>query len=384
MSSTKKSNSIAKLIKLKKLESEGLTFPHATSRLSGSTEPTKTEWFTEYMGLRRAVSRNIVSEVEFEKLPQEAIASESENRIRGALIGCALGDALGTTLEFTQPGAFTPIDDIVGGGPFGLKAGEWTDDTSMMYCLAHSLVRTNSFDLSDQIELYCRWREDGVFSVNGHCFDIGNTVSAALDRYRQTGDPISGDTSPMSAGNGSLMRLAPVPIRYFNDFSKAVELSGKSSLTTHGATEAVDACRYYGALIWGGLHGVEKSVLLNGLYSPETGYWNKNPLCESINLLVTSGSYKAKKAKDIRASGYVLHTLEAALWAFENSHSFEEGALMAVNLGEDADTTGAVYGQLAGAYYGERALPINWIDKVKEAHVFFLKAKELCSLISSD
>ncbi|WP_394495537.1 ADP-ribosylglycohydrolase family protein [Shewanella sp. ENK2] len=132
-----------------------------------------------------------------------------------------------------------------------MKVGEWTDDTSMMYCLAHSLVRTKTCDFKDQMDLYTRWWQDGVFSVNGKCFDIGLTVVSALQRYEKTGEPFSGDTDPMSAGNGSLMRLAPIPIRYYDSFIDAVEYGGLSSKTTHGATEAVDACRYFSGLIWG-------------------------------------------------------------------------------------------------------------------------------------
>ena len=98
-----------------------------------------------------------------------------------------------------------------------MKAGEWTDDTRMMYCLAHSLIRTKVCDPNDQMELYYKWWKDGVFSVNGKCFDIGNTVVNALKNYEKTGDPIAGSTEPDSAGNGSLMRLAPIPIRYYNN-----------------------------------------------------------------------------------------------------------------------------------------------------------------------
>ena len=299
------------------------------------------------------------------------------NRFRGALLGAAIGDALGTTLEFKAPGTFTPINDIVGGGPFNLNAGEWTDDTSMMYCLAHSIVRKGVFDLKDQIDLYCRWWRDGVFSVNGKCFDIGNTVLDALARYEKTGDPKSGDSHPMSASNGSLMRLVPIPIAFYDDFEDAVKFGGLSSLTTHAAVEAVDACRYFSGLLWGALHGVPKEELLDGLYSPIEGFWESNTLSPSILNIVINADYKRKTASDISASGYVIHTLEAVLWAFWNSSSFEEGALLSVNLGEDADTTGAVFGQLAGAFYGERVIPFKWIKKVKTNHIFYLKAQEL-------
>lgn len=135
-------------------------------------------------------------------------------RFKGALLGLACGDAVGTTLEFKPRGTFSPITDMTGGGPFGLRKGEWTDDTSMALCLAASLIEQMTFDPEDQITRYCNWQSRGYMSSNGECFDIGNTVAAALNRYRIEGKPFAGDTHPMSAGNGSVMRLAPVPMFY--------------------------------------------------------------------------------------------------------------------------------------------------------------------------
>ena len=147
---------------------------------------------------------------------------DTKDRFRGCLLGLAVGDAVGTTLEFKAPGSFKPIHDMVGGGPFRLKPGEWTDDTSMALCLATSLLEKNGFDPKDQMDRYCRWWKEGYLSSNGRCFDIGNTVSAALALYGQTGDPIAGSTNPQSAGNGSIMRLAPVPMFYYPDLAAAV------------------------------------------------------------------------------------------------------------------------------------------------------------------
>jgi ADP-ribosyl-[dinitrogen reductase] hydrolase len=361
-----------------------LRFPFMTNKLSGSREPHKTQWMSSYFVFR--IAKPTPTDEECKGYYQRInVDSEDDiNRFRGALIGCAIGDALGTTVEFKAPGSFPPLTDIVGGGPFNLKAGEWTDDTSMMYCLAHSLIRTKQCDLKDQMDLYCKWWQDGVFSATGKCFDIGNTVVSALKRYQQTGDPLSGDTTPMSAGNGSLMRIAPIPIRYFNSFENTIKYAALSSMTTHGAIEAVDACRYFSGLIWGALHGISKDELLDGLYTPIDEYWEQNPLCDSVLKLIKEEEYKNKKAKDIRASGYVMHTLEAVLWAFFHSDSFETGALLAVNLGEDADTTGAIYGQLAGAYYGERVIDFRWVRKIKESHCFYLKAEELKDIIISE
>jgi ADP-ribosylglycohydrolase len=170
------------------------------------------------------------------------------DRYRGCLIGLAVGDALGTTLEFATPGSFAPINDMVGGGPFGLKPGEWTDDTSMALCLAESLIEKNGFDPVDQLLRYVKWYRNGHLSHNGRCFDIGNTVRSALQCFEKSGSPHCGSTDPRSAGNGSIMRLAPVPMYFAIKPELAIELSGESSRTTHGAVTCVDACRYMAAL----------------------------------------------------------------------------------------------------------------------------------------
>ena len=285
------------------------------------------------------------------------------DRFRGCLLGLAAGDALGTTLEFKPPGSFEPIDDMVGGGPFGLQPGQWTDDTSMALCLATSLVERGGFDATDQMQRYVRWWREGYLSSTGSCRDIGNTVSAALSRFIEHGDPYAGSTDPHSAGNGSLMRLAPVPMYLAGDAAEAIAMAADSSRTTHQAQEAVDACRYFAGLLIGALRGVNKETLLSPSYCPVEGQWDRDPLAEKI-ARVADGSFKDRKPPDIRGTGYVVDALEAALWAFHRSDGFSEGALLAVNLGDDADTTGAIYGQIAGAHYGAETIPAAWRDKL--------------------
>ncbi len=283
----------------------------------------------------------------------------TRDRFRGCLLGLAAGDALGTTLEFRPPGSFEPIDDMVGGGPFGLRPGQWTDDTSMALCLAESLVECGGFDAADQMRRYVRWWREGYLSSTGRCFDIGNTVRGALVRFVRDGDPYAGSTDPRSAGNGSLMRLAPVPMFYAGHAAEAVAMAAESSRTTHQAREAVDACRYFAGLLVGALHGVDKETLLSPAYCTVAGLWERNPLVEKI-ARVAAGSFKDRNPPDIRGTGYVVESLEAALWAFHHSSDFREGALMAVNLGDDADTTGAIYGQIAGAHHGAQSIPPTW------------------------
>jgi ADP-ribosylglycohydrolase len=281
------------------------------------------------------------------------------DRYRGALLGLATGDALGTTLEFAKPGSFEPIHDMQGRGPFNLQPGDWTDDTSMALCLAGSLIECGDFDPVDQLTRYVRWMREGYLSSNGVCFDIGGTVHAALDRFERSGEPWCGSTDARSAGNGSIMRLAPVPLFFAHAPGTAIARSADSSRTTHGAKEAVDACRYMAGLIVGVLQGKSKEELLAPLFTPVPGLWGREPLAPKVHA-VASGSFLRKEPPEIRGSGYVVESLEAALWAFGKSTSFEHGALLAVNLGRDADTTGAVYGQVAGAFYGVEGIPERW------------------------
>ncbi len=281
----------------------------------------------------------------------------------GCLLGLACGDALGTTLEFSRPGSFQPIFDITGGGPFDLQPGQWTDDTAMALCLADSLICCDNFDAEDQMERYVRWWKKGYLSSTGSCFDIGNTIKESLVRFVQTGNPYSGSNSRLSQGNGSIMRLAPVPMFFASDAVEAIEMSGQSSRTTHGASSCIDACRYLGGLIAGALIGTDKQTLLSDHYCPIDKYWAQNPLDSAIDA-IASGSFKFKDPPIIRGTGFVVESLEAALWAFHKTDTFEDGCLCAVNLGDDADTTGAVYGQLAGAFYGKRGIPSHWLEKI--------------------
>lgn len=285
---------------------------------------------------------------------------ELRKRYRGSLLGLACGDALGAPVEGRSRGSFKPVSDMIGGR---LKPGEWTDDTSMALCLAESLIERRGFDPEDQMRRYVRWFREGHLSSTGRCFGIGGTTRGSLQEFEKTGNPFSGPTHAMSAGNGSIMRLAPIPLFFAANPEKAVEKSGESSKTTHGATAAIDACRYLGALIVGALSGIGKEDLLQAQFSPVPSYWDKHPLSPEIDE-IASGSFRKKNPPEIRGTGYAVESLEAALWAFYHGKSFEEGCLSAVNLGDDTDTTGAVYGQIAGSFYGESGIPERWLSRL--------------------
>jgi len=277
------------------------------------------------------------------------------HRARGALLGLAVGDAVGTTVEFKPRGSFELMTDMVGGGPFRLEPGQFTDDTSMALCLAASLLE-KGFDLHDQMTRYTRWVSQGYMSSNGRCFDIGIATSSALQRFKRSGDPLAGSIDPHSAGNGCIMRLAPVPIRYMDQPELAVQYSQEQARTTHQAPECLAASRLFGEILVRALQGQNKEQVL----APHQLAGKLPARLEAIG----QGRYQRKDRDAIRGTGYVVDSLEATLWCFARTENFRDCILMAANLGDDADTTAAQAGQIAGAFYGESGIPAEWLGKL--------------------
>jgi ADP-ribosyl-[dinitrogen reductase] hydrolase len=330
------------------------------------------EWLNSYFPYRESVKNQDDEIVNINKFLGKIGKNNNElsSKFRGCFLGLAIGDAMGTTLEFSSRNKDDSHNTIIGGGPFNLKAGEWTDDTSMALCLAHSLYEKNGFFPEHQMDLYLSWWKDGFLSSNGLCFDIGNTVLRALKKYELTGNPFSGSSDEYSAGNGSLMRLAPVVLFFASDTDTAIKMAAESSKTTHGNIKAIDACRYFSSLILGALKGEDKETILSKSYCSIDKYWEYYPLCPEIED-ISIGNYKTKERDEIKSTGYVVDSLEAALWAFYNTDTFESGLIKAVNLGGDSDTIGAIYGQLAGAFYGEVNINIDLIRALRFPHYFY-------------
>jgi len=270
-----------------------------------------------------------------------------------------VGDALGAAVEFAAPNSFEPVTGYRGGGPHGLNPGEFTDDTSLALALSDSIAKVG-WNLNDQAERYVQWMKHGKYSVNGRCFDIGITTAAALDRFLETKDArSSGMSDERSSGNGSIMRLAPVPIRYHtlypNNIAELARLAEESSITTHASDQCVSACRYMALVLSALIHGEDRSKVLSPTWAPLYELNAIKPLHPQI-MTVANGSFREKQPPAIRGSGWVVQSLEAALWAFHDASSFEEAVLKAVALGNDADTTAAVAGQFAGAFWGESGI----------------------------
>ncbi len=270
----------------------------------------------------------------------------------GALLGLAVGDALGATLEFSARDAHSPVIDIVGGGPFRLKPGEWTDDTSMALCLADSLIAKEALDERDLLERFVRWWEKGEKSVKGRCFDIGMTTRQALEAYRRSGGIAGeGPHDIYQAGNGTLMRLSPAAIFAAPSAAAAKEIAERQSLTTHASVLPAEACGLFAQMLVEAIGGEAKEVVLR----PREA--------EHLDLKeVAAGTWRRKSRDEISSSGYVVHTLEAALWCVERTENFADALILAVNLGDDSDTVGAVTGQLAGALYGRSGIPERWLN----------------------
>jgi ADP-ribosyl-[dinitrogen reductase] hydrolase len=225
----------------------------------------------------------------------------------------------------------------------------------MALCLAESLLRKNGFDAADQMTRYLNWWKWGYWSSTGECFDIGMTVREALSAFQQNGDPFAGSTHPFSVGNGSMMRLAPLVLFYFPDRQRVDEFAILGSRTTHAAQEAVECCVVLARAISNALSGVSKTQLLDvsaaELSAPKV-------------LAIAQGAYRDKARSEITGSGYAVASLEAAFWCVQHTDSFAEAVLTATNLGDDADTTAAIVGQLAGAYYGVQGIPLGWLEKL--------------------
>lgn len=300
---------------------------------------------------------------------------DKKSRFIGCLVGLAVGDALGAPVEFQARGTFRKITGMRSGGPFNLRAGQWTDDTSMALCLADSLIE-QGFDPADQMQRYWRWFTEGYNSVNGTCFDIGIGTREALLRWNKTGEPFSGSTNSRSAGNGALMRLAPVAMYYAGDPHVAMQQAAVMTRTTHGADETIDCAQIMTAHLCAAFNASDDEEDQAPL--GPAGYSSQKTMD------IVFGTYLDKTEAEIRGSGYCVESLEAALWCLETTGSFKEAVLKAVNLGDDADTTGAICGQLAGARYGVDGIPAKWVEQLAMSEAIVERAVKLFDLGGRD
>ncbi|KAK2734696.1 hypothetical protein FQN57_001466 [Myotisia sp. PD_48] len=321
-----------------------------------------------------------------------------ESRIKGSIYGVAVVDALGGPVEFHARGRFPKVTDYQYNTNFAMPPGTWTDDTSLTLCLAKSLIDSKGeFVSQDAIRNYIKWYQNGDLSATGKCFDIGNCTRQALMMWntyfppQEKGIPedapnalVEGQKAVDKAlkrkafcGNGSLMRVAPIGLVFYRNLELALSNAALSSDVTHPYPVNAECCEIYTTLIVHCLNGATKTDLAEDIAT--ASFLDPN-ITSTLEDYTDIDSWKAKDIESIQSSGYVIHTLEAALWAFFTTDTFQEGAIRVVNLGDDADTVGAVYGGLAGAYYGLENIPGKWLDGLQGRDIVEKIASDLASL----
>jgi len=301
------------------------------------------------------------------------------DRLHGALLGLTVADALGVPVEFRSRSALDrdPVTDMFGYGTYNQPPGTWSDDSTMTWCTVESLALQGECDTEDMAGRFVRWLTHGYMTPYNELFDIGNATREALERYRTEAvwAKFAGLTHEHSNGNGSLMRILPLAFYARNlETAERERLVNEVSSITHRHPRSLLACQIY----------VEMAIQLLEGQSAEQAY---QATAAAINERhaghaeltaferVLNGELAALKRDGIRSSGYVVDTLEAAVWCLLTTDSYREAALTAVNLGEDTDTTAAVVGGLAGILYGESSIPPEWLSQVA-------KLDELRELVS--
>ncbi|OUJ72934.1 ADP-ribosylglycohydrolase family protein [Hymenobacter crusticola] len=290
-----------------------------------------------------------------------------EAQIRASLLGLAVGDALGVPVEF-ESRARRKLDPVVTMRAYGTHnqpAGTWSDDASLTFCLAESLC--HGYDLSDLSRRFINWYDHGYWTAHGVMFDVGITTREAIQRLKAAPDVLAaGRTDEYSNGNGALMRILPLAFSQPDALLQVrFQLIQEVSALTHGHIRSAVACLLYLEIAAHLQAGLSPANAYERLCqeAPSKLYELQIPAHEADKFeLVLSGRLADVPQTAINSSGYVLHTLEAALWCLLRHETYAETVLAAVNLGDDTDTTGAVAGGLAGLSYGEAAIPAEWLQ----------------------
>lgn len=272
------------------------------------------------------------------------------NRARGCLMGLAIGEAMGSAVEYLPRDAFDPVTGLTGGGPLDLAPGEWTDGTAMALCLAQSLLATETVEQDDFMTRLAGWLTRGANTPQGRCLAVGTTTRAAIESFIADDEASAGSEDARAAGNGSLIRLAPLAIYAVRQPGVARFLSSKQSRATHATIEVLDACDLLTAMLVDALQGLPRDRVLR----PRVMQLTPNTLA------INAGEWREKSRDQLRSSAYVIDTLDAAVWSVGTTDSFADAVLTAANLGGDAAGVAAVAGQLAGAIHGAASIPPEW------------------------
>lgn len=264
-------------------------------------------------------------------------ARSLRDRFLGALLGLAVGDAVSAATQFRKPGTFTPVGDMIGGGPFDLPRGGWSDDTAMALCLADSLLERDGFDARDQMERYRKWQQEGYLTATGQSVGITASTARAIAMSAWRRGALFGSHDPAQLDPEPLSRVAPAVMFFFAASGQAVEQATEAARTTCQAPAVLDACRSLARALHAALAGQPKAIVLE----------------KAVQAI---GNAPGRTATGISASA----ALTAAVAAFGATANFRDAVLYAANLGGDSDVISAVCGQLAGAYYSVKAIPTSW------------------------
>jgi len=299
-------------------------------------------------------------------------ARSLRERFQGALAGLAVSDALAAHTQFRKPGSFAAVGDLLGGGPFDMPRGAWTDDTAMALLLAESLLTREGFDGHDQVQRFARWQREGYGSSTGQCLGISANVARALATAQYKRQPFAGSHDPEQLDKDPLSRVAPPVMYFFADAAVAVARAAEAARITAQAPLVLDCVRLLAAMLHQALSGRDKQAVLR----PPRDSWATVTTRPEV-LAVYDGSYSRRMPPEITGGGHILQALEAALWAFHHGETFREGALLAANLGRDSDVVCAAYGQLAGAFHGVSAIPGIWRNSLIKQEVVIETADRL-------
>lgn len=289
--------------------------------------------------------------------------------IKAALLGVAVGDALGVPVEFNSRQTIkkNPVTEMTGYGTYNLPAGTWSDDSSLTFCLAEAL--TQDFELNTIGENFMKWYHYAYWTPHGNVFDIGVATSDAISRLAKGEKPeLAGGSDESDNGNGSLMRILPL-LFYVLDkpINERYEITKKVSSITHGHIRSVIACFYYLEFAKQIFEGKDKFEIYRNLQTDVLNYLVSLSIRPGeialFDRLLKNDIHKLDEDQ-IQSSSYVLHTLEASIWCLLTTDNYKDAVLKAVNLGVDTDTTGAVTGGLSGLLYGFKNLPEKWLQQI--------------------
>jgi ADP-ribosylglycohydrolase len=304
------------------------------------------------------------------------VTSARSARVHGLVFGLAVGDALGMPHEGRRPADVPPQIDLAPGGPYDLPAGAWTDDTALALLLAESLLERGSNDGRDQVARYARWLRDGQGSSTGRAVGARPTTVKALGQAQWTGNPYAGPHDPAKAEKDPMTRAAIAAAWAAADPERAVALAAEVARPTHQAPVTLDACRYYAGLLLGALNGASREALIAPGYSPVPGLWERRPLRPEV-AAVAAGAWRRSLPT---GGGRAVNALGLVLWSLERAGTWRDAVLGAVALGEDAPTSGALVGALAGALYGVTAIPPHWRTGVVQADRLASTAERLAAV----